>query len=127
MSNDNSGLASPVQASLWRLLIDPIEIETHSKEGIELPDRVIELQEYKRYIGKVIDIGPLAFCNNQFKDADGQYHRPCEVGDWIIYGRHTGAEVITESEGDKIRHMRLINDDQVLGLVNDVAQVTIPL
>jgi hypothetical protein len=121
---------APLRASLWRLLIDPVEIKTHYEGGqIELPDSVIEAQQYLRYIGQVIDIGPLAFTADQFRDHNGTLVQPCSVGDWIVYGRNTGADVFCQVDGDpgKVRSLRLINDDQVLGLAIDIEQIKIPL
>lgn len=122
--------SAPLRASLWRLLIDPVEIKTHYEGGqIELPNSVIEQQEYLRYIGQVVDIGPLAFTTDQFRDQNGNLVQPCSVGDWIVYGRNTGAEVFCQVDGEPgmVRNLRLINDDQVLGLATDLDMIKIPL
>jgi len=127
MSETTADFVSPVKASLYRLLVDPIEIQTtYEGSDIELPDSVIQAQEYLRYIGQVIDIGELAFSNASFKDLDGNYVRPCKVGDWIVYGRHTGVDIFVE-DGDKVRRLRMINDDQVLGVATDIDRIKIPI
>ena len=119
----------PVKATLWRILIDPIEIQRYHEGGkIELPDSQIQAQEYLRYIGKVVDIGPLAFLADNFRDANGNLHRACEVGDWVIYGRHTGADIFVQgNEPGTIRSLRLVNDDQIMGIATDIDRVKIPL
>ena len=130
MTEEKAAMPAPLRASLWRILIDPIEIKTHYEGGkIELPDSVVEAQQYLRYIGQVIDIGPLAFTADQFRDSHGTLIRPCEVGDWVVYGRNTGSEIYCQAEGqpDKVRNLRLINDDQVLAVATDIDKIKIPL
>lgn len=126
MNESVTGFNSPVNASLWRILVDPIEIKTHTDGGFELPRQTIEAQEYLRYVGRVVDIGPLCFMKPDFVGPDGAYVRPCEVGDWIVYGRHAGLEIFVQ-DGENIRRLRVINDDQVMTRVNDIDRVKIPL
>lgn len=125
----NEPFVSPIKATGWRILIDPIEIQTHYKgQNIELPRSMIEAQEYLRYVAKVVDIGPLAFQTEQFKDEAGASHPACEVGDWIIHNKHGGADVfIQEDDEGSVRQLKLINDDQVLGIATDIEKVKIPL
>jgi hypothetical protein len=120
---------APLHASLWRIVVDPIEIQRYYEGGkIELPDSVIDAQQYLRYVGRVVDIGPLAFTAEQFRDHDGNLVKPCEVGDWIIYSRNTGVEIYTQTDKPgEIRQLRIINDDHVLGVVDDIDKIKIPL
>ena len=126
MSEDIQEL--PVKAVLWRIIVDPIEIKTKTDSGFDLPQSTIEAQEYLRYVGKVLDIGPLAFQQPQFFDNKGDHHPPCKVGDWVIYGRHTGSEIFIKGTGTNyVQRLKTINDDQILSLVKDIDQVRIPL
>lgn len=116
----------PVKASLWRILVDPIPIETE-RGGIALAPETMELQAYRRFVAQVVDIGPLAFAGDRFRDDKGNVHPACEIGDWIVMGRNSGADItITEGENE-VRTLKLINDDQVLGVVKDVSRMYTPL
>ncbi len=117
-----------LEASLWRILVDPLEPETKTKNGIEYAKGTIEEQTYLQYIGKVVSMGPLCFTKaHHFADLDGKMHRACEVGDWIVYGKNTGVQVYVKEGDYGIRRLRVINDDQVLCKVDDVDRLQIPL
>ena len=115
-----------VSASLYRIIVDPIEIEEYTEVGIKYAKETIEAQQYLRYYGQVISMGPLAYSDDRFVDAEGFRHRGCEVGDWIVYGQHTGVDICVR-EGENVRRMRAINDDQVIAVIHDISQVKIPL
>lgn len=119
-------LRSVSSAALWRIIVDPIEPETESEGGVKYTTETIESQKYLRYYGRVVDIGPLAFTGERFRDSNGNQIRACEVGDWIVYGQHTGIDICIR-EGKDVRRMRAINDDHVLAVIHDIEQVKIPL
>jgi len=60
--------------------------------------------------GYVLRMGDLAYADGD-KFPTGAW---CKEGDWIIFGRYAGARI--PIDGGEIR---LINDDEVLGVVND--------
>ena len=115
-----------VSASLYRIIVDPIEVDEQSKGGLMYASETKENQKYLRYYGQVISMGPLVFSQDKFLDADGVRHRGCEVGDWIAYGQHTGIDICI-LEGEDVLRLRTINDDQVLAVIHDISQVKIPL
>jgi co-chaperonin GroES (HSP10) len=117
---------TPVKASLWRILVDPLPVQTE-RGGIALPPETIQMQEYRRYVGKVLDIGPLAFNDDRFDNDNGDRLQACKVGDWIIYGRNNGIDIHVTEGQDEVRSLKLINDDQVLGVVEDISRMDIPL
>ncbi len=119
-------LQKVVGASLYRIIIDPIEPETESEGGLKYTNETIQAQEYLRYYGQVVSIGPLAFSDEKFVDVNGNRIRACEVGDWIVYGRHAGHDICVR-EGRDVRRMRAINDDEVIAVIHDIEQVKIPL
>lgn len=129
-TSDNGPLA--LQATLWRILIDPVEVKTHTTTPlgvkIALTQETIDAQSYLQYIGEVVSIGPLCFTKAaHFADLDGNLNRPCEVGDMVIYGRHTGVEVYQTNKDGQIQRLRVINDDQILAKVDDLDRMQIPL
>jgi co-chaperonin GroES (HSP10) len=117
-----------ISAGLWRILVDPVEVKTQSDQGIEFTKQLIEQQEYLRYVGQVVSIGPLAFKDDRYKMQDGSYMpMPVKVGDWIVYGKHAGHEVFMQHGRNMVRRLRIINDDQFLCFVDDIDAMTIPL
>lgn len=111
------------EAFLWRLLIMPAQPRAMSKGGIALPNKVMEAEEHLNYIGKVVNIGPLAGKSERFlnprwndnlpqhiKDQMQKYLWDIHVGDWVIYGRYTGQKCWFR--GAK---MIFVNDDEILG------------
>ena len=64
--------------------------------------------------GYVLKVGDLAYA-----DANKFFTGPwCKEGDWIIFGRYAGARI--PIDGGEIR---FINDDEVLGVVNDPSDI----
>ncbi len=121
-------VGNALHATLWRILIDPLEVKSHTDSGFELPQATIDAQAYLQYVGKVVSMGPLCFTkSHHFADSDGKLNRPCEVGDWIVYGRHTGVEVYEKVGERGLRRLRVINDDQILCKVDDLDRMQIPL
>ena len=80
MSKTPEEIQKVVGASLWRIVVDPIEPETESESGFKYPQETIDAQNYLRYYGKVVSMGPLCFTGDRFKDAEGNPVRACEVG-----------------------------------------------
>ncbi len=95
----------------YRLLIEPVQVKQQSAGGIALPEQAVKAQEYLRYIGKVVAMGPEAYQHEKFQGAW------CEVGDWIAYGQYAGQELVVRTE-EGPRKLRLINDDEVLARVD---------
>ena len=58
----------------------------------------------------MLKVGSLAY-QDEVKFPSGPW---CAEGDWIIFGRYAGARI--PIDGGEIR---LINDDEVLGVLND--------
>ena len=110
----------PIRAVGWRLVIDPIHIEDTTDGGIMLAPEIVRAQEYLRYVGQVVDIGPVAYSDEKFGGVPW-----CKVGDWIAFNRNTGQEVVAELPDDrsdggrKIGVYRIINDDDVMGIIPD--------
>lgn len=113
--------ALPIVATGWRILVRPVKIEKTSKGGIILAQETGKAQEYLRYTGEVISMGPLCYKHEKFAGA-GPW---CKVGDKIAFGRHTGQEVYV-SDGDDVERYRLINDDEVMGVIIDMARIVTP-
>ncbi|RJQ53482.1 MAG: co-chaperone GroES [Actinobacteria bacterium] len=125
MSNENGSI--PVRAAGWRILVEPVEVKRETDGGIALPEEAIRAQEHLRYIGRVVDVGELAYAGDRFKPHPNATLKPwCKIGDTVAFGRYAGQEVIAHVCGEAKRY-RLINDDEVLAVVNDPAAIVTPL
>lgn len=94
----------------YRLLIEPDEIETTSKGGIQL---VLDekLEKAAQQMGTVVSIGSYAW-----KTADGIWEPWVEVGDRIMFSKHAG-RMVRDEENDKT--YMYINDTDVLAKVSE--------
>lgn len=117
----------PVRPAGWRILVEPVKIKTHTDGGIELPAESIRAQEYLRYYGRVVAMGPLCYQNDRFKPhPNAACEVACKVGDMVVFDRHAGQEVV-QKRGDDVVRYRVINDDNVLGIVVDESGIVTPM
>ncbi len=98
----------------WRIAILPYRGADKTKGGIALSEETQRKQQLTTVCGYVLKVGPLAY-GDEGKFPTGAW---CKQGDWIIFGRYAGARI--PIDGGEIR---LINDDEVLGVVNDPEDV----
>lgn len=98
------------QPTGWRIAILPYRGSAKTKGGIVLAKETQERTQLATNVGYVLKTGPLAYADES-KFPDGAW---CKEGDWIIFGRYAGSRI--QIEGGEIR---LLNDDEVLGLVTD--------
>jgi co-chaperonin GroES (HSP10) len=94
----------------WRIAILPYRGAERTKGGIVLADETQKKQQLGTVCGYVLKVGSLAY-QDEVKFPSGPW---CAEGDWIIFGRYAGARI--PIDGGEIR---LINDDEVLGVLND--------
>lgn len=110
----------------YRLLVEPIHIEEKTASGLLLPAQAVEAKEHLRSIGRVVALGPLAYCHDKFEDQFGQITPWCGEGDWVVYNTYAGHEVrIRNKSGHGYTAVRLINDDEVMARINDPTSVLI--
>jgi len=117
----------PYEASLWRLVVEPIDVKEETESGLAYTKETIQAQQYARFVGRVLSIGELAFTDQRFISPGGKRVIPCKVGDWIAYSKNAGIEVYAKVGTDHIRSLRIINDDQIMSVVTDIDNVEIPL
>ena len=101
--------------------MEPIEVPT--KIGnIDLPDEVIRSQEFLRYVGEVVDVGPTAYRGDAFLGGEPW----CKPGDMVAFGRNAGQEVVVKVNGGTKR-LRVLHDDDILGIVVSPEDIVTPL
>jgi co-chaperonin GroES (HSP10) len=98
----------------WRIAILPYRGAEKTKGGIALAEETQRKQQVSTVCGYVLKVGPVAY-GDEVKFPTGPW---CKEGDWIIFGRYAGARI--PIDGGEIR---LINDDEVLGIVADPEDV----
>lgn len=98
------------QPTGWRIAILPYRGAEKTKGGIVLAEETQKKNQLATVCGYVLKVGDLAYADES-KFPTGPW---CKTGDWIIFGRYAGARI--PIDGGEIR---LINDDEVLGVVNN--------
>jgi|TARA_X000001316_G_C891402_1_gene12996 co-chaperonin GroES (HSP10) len=94
----------------WRLLVLPFEPKDKTKGGIIIAQESLDKLRIATNCGYVIKVGPLAYM-----DKDKFHTGPwCKEGDWVIFARYAGSRL--PIEGGEVR---LLNDDEVLGTINN--------
>lgn len=99
----------------FQLLLKPLEGEDQTKGGIFLPDQVKEINKIAATVCKVIDMGPDCYLDPT-RFPSGHW---CQIGDYVLIGKFSGARFIYEKE-----EFRLINDDQITGIVDDPESIS---
>jgi|TARA_B100001094_G_scaffold189609_1_gene183717 chaperonin GroES len=98
------------QPTGWRLAILPYRGAKTTKGGIVLADETRQRTQLATNVGYVLKVGALSYADES-KFPHGPW---CKAGDWVIFGRYAGSRI--QIDGGEIR---LLNDDEILGLVND--------
>jgi len=108
----------------WRILVKPPKAAEKTKGGIFLPGSAKDADEVLMNKGQVIAIGPDAFKGKPFLtfyyDARENYVAEdladpwVEVGDWVIYNRHTGLKLEVRNEDGTTDKYHVINDTDIV-------------
>lgn len=94
----------------WRLAVLPYRGSEKTKGGILLAEETQKRTQLATVCGYVLKVGELAY-HDESKFPNGAW---CKEGDWVVFGRYAGARIAID--GGEIR---LLNDDEVLGRIND--------
>jgi len=108
----------------WRILVKPPKAAEKTKGGIYLPGVARDADEVLMNKGQVIAIGPDAFKGKPFLTWYFNEEAGCieddlaepwvEVGDWVIYNRHTGLKLEARTEDGDIEKYHIINDTDIV-------------
>jgi co-chaperonin GroES (HSP10) len=94
----------------WRMLVLPFTPKDRTKGGIIIAQESLDKLRIATNCGYVIKMGPLCYQDTE-KFASGPW---CKEGDWVIFARYAGSRL--PIEGGEVR---LLNDDEVLGTINN--------
>jgi co-chaperonin GroES (HSP10) len=113
----------------FHILIEPAQPREQTRGGILLPDQSKQTQEILGSTGKVVAMGPECYRGPKFQEimASGhvRYHKPwCKLGDSISHGQYGGQQIIIAGPDGQPHKFRVINDDEVLGLVKPESVMT---
>jgi co-chaperonin GroES (HSP10) len=102
------------EPSGWRLLVLPFTPKEKTKGGIIIAQESLEKLRIATNCGYVIKLGPLAYHDKE-KYPTGPW---CKEKQWVIFARYAGSRL--PIEGGEVR---LLNDDEVLGTIEDPESV----
>ena len=111
IENQKEQLPEP---SGWRLLVLPFTPKEKTKGGILIAQESLEKLRIATNCGYVLKVGPLAYYDKE-KFPTGPW---CKKGDWVIFARYAGSRL--PIEGGEVR---LLNDDEVLGTIDNPESV----
>ena len=115
LSPDNIGdtVNELPEPSGYRILVLPFTPKNKSKGGILFSQETLDKARISTTCGYVLKMGDLAY-----KDTE-KFGKPwCKKGDWVIFARYAGSRL--PIEGGEVR---ILNDDEVLGTINDPESV----
>ena len=115
LSPDNIGdtVNELPEPSGYRILVLPFTPKTKSAGGILFSQETLDKARIATTCGYVLKMGDLAY-----KDTE-KFGKPwCKKGDWVIFARYAGSRL--PIEGGEVR---ILNDDEVLGTIQDPESV----
>ena len=98
----------------WRLLVLPFTPREKTKGGILIAQEALDKLRIATNCGYVLKMGPLTYHDKE-KFPTGPW---CKKGDWVIFARYAGSRL--PIEGGEVR---ILNDDEVLGTIEDPESV----
>ena len=94
----------------WRLLVMPFQVKEETKGGIIIAQETLDRARVATQVGYVLKMGDLCY-----QDKDRYPTGPwCKEKDWVVFARYAGSRM--EIEGGEIR---MLNDDEVLGTIDN--------
>jgi len=102
----------------WRVLVAMVPVENKSAGGILLPDSHLDQKQAVATIGYVIAVGPQAYQ----RDDTGR-EAWVVPGDCVLVAKYSGQRHDAKIR-DQMVEFRLINDDEVQGILDDAGKDT---
>jgi len=98
----------------WRLLVMPFQVKEETKGGIIIAQETLDRARVATQVGYVLKMGDLCYEDKE-KYPTGPW---CKEKDWVVFARYAGSRM--EIEGGEIR---MLNDDEVLGTIENPEDV----
>ena len=94
----------------WRIIVLPYKAKEKTKGGIILSDKTITESQIATNCGLVMEIGPDAYKDEE-KFPNGPW---CKKNDWVLFARYAGSRLNIDGG-----ELRILNDDEILGTLDD--------
>jgi len=98
----------------WRLLVMPFQVKEETKGGIIIAQETLDRARVATQVGYVLKMGDLCYQDKE-RYPTGPW---CAEKDWVVFARYAGSRM--EIEGGEIR---MLNDDEVLGTIDNPEDV----
>lgn len=106
----------------WRVLIELRPVEEKSAGGILIGGRDQEAELLQTCVGRVLELGPLAFATKTNSGADYAVHKDdVTVGTWVLMSKKIGVPI----EFKDGRRVQLINDYEILATLTEEEAMSI--
>ena len=102
----------------WHLLILPHKRKGKTKGGIILSDKTVEETQIATNVGLVLKVGPDAY-NDEGRFPNGPW---CKEKDWVVFARYAGSRLNIDGG-----ELRILNDDEILGVVDNPESILSPV
>jgi co-chaperonin GroES (HSP10) len=94
----------------WRILVMPFQVKEETAGGIIIAQETLDRARAAVQVGYVLKMGPLCY-EDKDKYPTGAW---CKEKDWVIFARYAGSRM--GIDGGEIR---MLNDDEILGTIED--------
>ena len=94
----------------WRILVMPFQVKEETKGGIIIAQETLDKARAAVQVGYVLKMGSLCY-EDKDKYPTGAW---CKEKDWVIFARYAGSRM--QIDGGEIR---MLNDDEILGTIDD--------
>ena len=94
----------------WRILVMPFQVKEETQGGIIIAQETLDRARAAVQVGYVLKMGPLCY-EDKDKYPTGAW---CKEKDWVIFARYAGSRM--GIDGGEIR---MLNDDEILGTIED--------
>jgi len=96
-----------------RILVKVMDVAEKTSKGIYLPGKAVDDHRSVASIGKIVQMGEDAYHRDDMS-------KPwAKINDYVMFGKYAGHRF---KYGDA--ELRIMNDDEILGLVPNVKKVT---
>ena len=98
----------------WRILVMPFAVKEKTEGGIIIAQETLDRARVATQVGYVLKMGDLCYGDKE-RYPTGPW---CKEKDWVIFARYAGSRM--QIDGGEIR---LLNDDEVLGTIENPEDV----
>lgn len=112
----------PIKVGLWYVLIAPVTPKSKTDGGIELPKESQQAESYLISIGKILDMGELAYKSKTASGLDlATDSRKPALGDFVLFQQYAG----TRMQMRDGRVLIILSDTEIIGVLppEQVSQV----